>query len=109
MKNGHFAKAIVRQNGLFWAELENAKKKKQENALQTHYTCSMQETALKLPLTLNKIERFLNGVKNGHFGKAIVRQNGLFWAELENTKEIQQNALQTHESCSMQETGRKNR
>ena len=87
MKNGHFAKAIVRQNGLFWAELENAKEI-QENALQTHYTCSMQETALKVQLTLNKIEKFLKSVKNGHFAKAIVKQNGLFWAEIENTKKM---------------------
>ena len=108
MRNGHFAKAIVRQNGLFWAELENAKKI-QENTLQTHYTCSMPETALKVQLTLNKIRKFRKSVKNGHFAKAILRQNGLFWAELENTKEIQENALQTHETCSMQETARKNR
>ena len=103
-----FQRFIVRQNGLFWAELENAKKM-QENNLQTHYTFSMQETALKVQLTLNKIEKFLKSVKNGHFAKARVRQNGLFWAELENTKEIQQNALRTHETCSMQETARKNR
>ena len=68
--------------------------KKQENALQPHYTCSMQETTLKVQLTLNKIEKFLKGVKNGHFAKAIVRQNGLFWAELENTKKMQLNLLQ---------------
>ena len=107
MKNGHFAKAIVRQNGLFWAELENAKEI-QENALQTHYTCSMQETALKVQLTLNKIEKFLKGVKNGHFTNAIVRQNGPFWPKLENGKKIQENALETHYTHSMQERARNN-
>ena len=94
MENGHFAKEIGRENGLFWAELENAKEngtKRSTKSLHVLYArnCAKQQLVLKNCQVSQSCEeyKFLRGVKNGHLAKVIGRRNGLFCAELKKCKQ----------------------
>ena len=65
VKNGLFAKAIVRQDGQFGSGIKMAKNIS-KTTLQPHYSCLMQKTAWENTL-VSRNDKILRGVKNGHF------------------------------------------
>ena len=76
-KNGHFAKNMVRRNGQnrLILGLKFKEPKTYEKRLYNHIRAVLCKKVARRNISYSKIETISKSGKNGHFAKAIVRQN----------------------------------